>query len=255
MRLRSVTHVMAALIISGGTLANAAEIKVIGGSAVIPVMTKLIAKFEHASGHRVHADFDGAIGAMTDRIRKGEAADVVIVSGAQIDALMREGKVVPGSRIDIAKVGIGVFVRRGAQKPDIGSVEAFKRVLRAAQSIGYNDPDAGAPVSLYLIGLFERLGIAADMKAKTIVFKQRSERFQAVARGDVEIGFNQISEILAASGVDLVGPLPAAIQRYTLFASGLVAGGHQREASAAFVSFISSPEARAVWKAKGFADP
>ena len=98
-------HAMVILAISGSTLANAAEIKVIGGSAVIPAMTDLIPKFEQSSGHKVRTDFDGAIGTMTDRVRKGEVADVVVISGAQIDTLMREGKVVPGSRTDIAKVG------------------------------------------------------------------------------------------------------------------------------------------------------
>jgi molybdate transport system substrate-binding protein len=180
---------------------------------------------------------------------------VAIVSGAQIDLLTHEGKVLAGSRVDLAKVGVGVFVRKGAVKPDIGSLEAFKRAMRAAKSIGYNDPAAGAPVSLYLIELFERLGLAADMKPKTVAFKQRSERFEAVARGDVEIGFNQISEIVVASGVELVGPLPPEIQRYTLFASGIVANGKQPEAGKAFVSSIASPQARAVWTAKGFEAP
>jgi len=255
MGLRNFTRAIVALIVSGSPLAHAAQIKVIGGSAVTPAMAELIPRFEQSSGHEVRTDFDGAIGAMTDRVRKGELADVVIVSGAQIDALIREGKVVPGSRSNIVKVGVGVFVRRGAKKPDISSVEAFKRVLSAAKSIGYNDPAAGAPVSLYLIELFDRLGMAAEMKPKTVVFKQRSERFEAVARGDVEIGFNQISEIVAAPGVDLVGPLPAAVQRYTLFSSGIVANGREQAAGRGFVAFISSPQASAVWQSKGFEAP
>jgi molybdate transport system substrate-binding protein len=249
-----IRHV-ALVLLCACTAASAAEIKVLAGSAVTPVMSELVTKFEQSSGHNVHSDFDGAIGQMTDRLSKGEAADVGIVSGAQIDRLIREGKVVPGSRVDIAKVGVGIFVRKGAAKPDIGSVDAFKRTLAAAKTIGYNDPAAGAPVSLYLLELFERLGIAAEMKAKTVVFKQRAERFAAVARGDVEIGFNQISEIVAAPGVDLVGPLPTAIQHYTLFASGIVASSREQDAGHAFAAFISSPEARAVWQAKGFEAP
>jgi len=243
------------LVLSGSPLAHAAQIKVIGGSAVIPAMAELIPRFEQSSGHKVRADFDGAIGAMTDRVRKGEVADVVIVSGAQIDALVDEGRVVPGSRSDIAKVGVGVFIRKGAQKPDISTVEAFKQFLSAAKSIGYNDPTAGAPVSLYLIELFDRLGIAAETKPKTVVFTQRSERFEAIARGDVEIGFNQISEIVAAPGVDLVGPLPAAVQRYTLFSSGIVANGREQTAGRELIAFISSLQARGVWQSKGFEGP
>ena len=244
-----------ALFVSGSTLADAAEIKVIGGSAVIPAMAELIPQFEHSSRHSVRADFDGAIGAMADRVGKGEVADAVIVSGAQIDLLIREAKVVPGTRTDIAKVGIGVFVRKGGQKPDIGSVEAFKRAMSEAKSIGYNDPAAGAPVGLYLIDLFDRLGIAAEMRPKTVVFKQRSERFEAVARGDVEIGFNQMSEIVAAPGVDLVGSLPAGVQSYTLFSAGIVAKGRDQAAGKELVGFIASPQARGVWQSKGFEVP
>ncbi len=118
-------------------------LKVIVGSAVISAMTELIPKFEQSSGHKVRTDFDGAIGEMADRVHKGEVADVVIVSGAQIDALTREGKVVTGSRRDVAKVGVGVFVRKGAQKPDISSVEAFRRVLSAVKSTIDPAPELG----------------------------------------------------------------------------------------------------------------
>jgi molybdate transport system substrate-binding protein len=218
-------------------------------------MAVLIPQFEQSSGHKVVFDFNGAIGAMADRVQKGEAADVVIVSGLQIETLEKQGKVVSGSRADIAKVGVGIFVRKGAPKPDISSVDAFKRTMLAAKSIGWNDPAAGAPVSIYMIGVLEQLGIAEVMKPKTAVFKERSERFAAVARGDVEIGFNQISEIIVAPGVDLVGPLPAPIQNYTLFAGGTVATSKQQEAAKALIRFISSPAAQATWKAKGFDAP
>lgn len=233
-------------------VAMAAEIKVLAGSAVIPAMEVLIPQFERASGHKVVSDFDGAIGAMTKRIEKGEAADVVIVSRQQIESLEKSAKVIQGTRADLAKLGVGVFVRKGALKPDISSVEAFKRTLLAAKSIGYNDPAAGAPVSIYLIGAFDRLGIAAEMQPKTVVFKQRSERFAAVARGDVEIGFNQISEILAVPDVDLVGPLPAAIQNYTLFTAAVVATSKHVGTAKEFIAFITSPAAAAVMRSKGF---
>jgi molybdate transport system substrate-binding protein len=106
-----------------------------------------------------------------------------------------------------------------------------------------------------MLGVFERLGISQEMKSKTVVFKKRSERFEAVARGDVEIGFNQISEIVAATGVDLVGPLPAAIQHYTLFSAGIVANSANKDAAQALLRFISAPDAKAVMKAKGFETP
>lgn len=235
--------------------ASADEIKILAGSAIDPPMRELLPKFERSSGHTVSFDFDGAIGAMAARVEKGEAADAVIVSGRQIEALEKSGKVRPGTRVDIAKVGVGLFVRKGASKPDIGSVDAFKRTMREARSIGWNDPAAGAPVSLYMLGLFERMGMAEEMKPKTVAFKQRSERFAAVARGDVEIGFNQISEIIAAQGVELIGPLPPPIQNYTSFAGAVVTTSKSPDAAAALLRFISSPDARAIWQAKGFEPP
>lgn len=244
--------IMAACVLWVASLAEAAEIKLLSGSAVVPPMDVLIPQFERSTGHKVMADFDGAIGAMTKRIENDEAADVIIVSRSQIDALETLGKVIPGSAVEVGKLGVGVFVRKGAPKPDIASVEAFKRTLLAARSIGYNDPAAGAPVSIYLIGALERLGIAEQVKPKTVVFKQRSERFAAVARGDVEIGFNQISEILAVPSVELVGPLPAAIQNYTVFTAAIVTSSKQRDAAKAFVHFIASPTAATVMKTKGF---
>jgi molybdate transport system substrate-binding protein len=253
----TITHLMLSLLLLlvAAEIAPAATIKILAGSAIEPAMVELLPKFEQSSGHRVAFDFNGTIGGMTDRIQNGEAADVVIVSGPHIDMLEKRGRVVSGTRIDVAKVGVGVFVRKGAPKPDISSVEAFRRAMLAARSIGWNDPAAGAPVSLYMVSLFERLGIAGDMRPKTVVFKQRSERFEAIARGDVEIGFNQISEILAAAGIDLVGPLPDPIQNYTLLAGGIVATGREPEAARALLRFIASPDARAVWTAKGFEAP
>jgi hypothetical protein len=146
---------LASLALAAARPAAAAEIKILSGSAIEPAMTELIPKFEQSAGHKVSFDFDGAIGGMTERVRKGEAADVLIVSRAQIAMLETEGKIVAGSRADIGKVGVGIFVRKGGSKPDIGSVEAFKRAMLAAKSIGWNDPAAGAPVSIYMLGVFE----------------------------------------------------------------------------------------------------
>jgi molybdate transport system substrate-binding protein len=236
-------------------VATAVEIKILSGSAIETTMAVLVPQFEQSSGHKIAFDFNGAIGAMADRVLKGEPADVVIVSRQQIESLEKAAKVVPGNHTDIAKVGVGLFVRKGARKPDISSVDAFKSTLLAARSIGWNDPDAGAPVSIYMIGVLERLGIADAMKPKTVAFKQRSERFEAVARGDVEIGFNQISEIIAAPGVDLLGPLPAPIQNYTLFTGGVVASSKEQEAAQSLLRFKSSPAAQAIWQARGFDAP
>jgi molybdate transport system substrate-binding protein len=243
------------IFIATSVVAISAQIKILSGSAIQTAMAVLIPQFEQSSGHKVIFDFNGAIGAMADRVQSGEVADVVIVSGPQIEKLEKLGKVVSGSRVDVARVGVGLFVRKGALKPDISSVDAFKHAMLAARSIGWNDPAAGAPVSIYMIGVMEQLGISDAMKPKTVAFKDRSERFEAVARGDVEIGFNQISEIVAAQGVDLVGSLPTPIQNYTLFSGGIVTTSKEQEAARALLQYITSPAALVTWKARGFEAP
>lgn len=238
---------------AGGTAA--AQLHVLGGSALEPVLAELLPRFETRSGHKVSFDLNGAIGAMAERVQRGERADVLIVSAAQIDALEQQGKTVAGTKVDIAKTGVGLFVRKGAARPDIATVEAFKEAMRAAKSIGYNDPAAGAPVGIYLRTAFERLGLAAEVTPKTVVFKQRSERFAAVARGDVELGFNQISEIVAVPDVDLVGPLPPPIQNYTLFSAAVVAASSAQAAAREFIAFLASATVRPFWIERGFEAP
>jgi molybdate transport system substrate-binding protein len=127
--------------------------------------------------------------------------------------------------------------------------------MLGAKSIGYNDPAAGAPVSIYLVGLFERLGIADQMTPKTVAFKDRAERFGAVARGDVEIGFNQVSEIIAVPAVDLVGPLPEAIQNYTLLSIASLSSGEHRDAARALLQYLSTPDIVATFRSRGFSAP
>jgi len=169
-----------------------------------------------------------------------------------IDQLQAQGKVVAGSRVNIAKVGVGVFVRKGAAKPDISSADAFKRSMLAARSIAYPDPAGGGASGIYVASLLERLGIAVEMKPKTKLFPPAEVLYASVASGDVEIGFNQISEVLAQPTVEFAGPLPSAIQNYTQFAPGIVTGSSQTDAGRALVTFLSSPAAQTVLKAKGF---
>lgn len=242
------------LLLNGVFAANAAEIKVLAGSAIQPVMNDIVPAFERISGHRVVFDY-GTVGGMAQRVQKGERADLAVVSGPQMDALQTDGKILAGTRLDLGKTGVGVFVRKGDPKPDISSVESFKSAMLAAKSIGYNEPAAGAPVSIYLIGLFERLGVADQMMRKTVAFKERAERFGAVARGDVEIGFNQISEIIAVPAVDLVGPLPEAIQNYTLLSIACLANSEQQDAAKALVRYLSTPEVVATFRSRGFSAP
>jgi molybdate transport system substrate-binding protein len=239
------------LIINAGRVASAAEIKLLSAVALQPGIAGLISEFEKSSGNEVAVTY-GTVGALTDRIQKGEAADVAIVSGPQVDELQKLGKIVAGSRVDIAKVGVGAFVRKGAPKPDINSADSFKRSLLAARSIVYPDPAGGGASGVYLAGLLDRLGIAAEMKPKTKLLPPSPPLYESVANGEIDIGFNQISEILAQPSVEFLGPLPAAIQNYTLFAAGIGAASSQVDAGKALIAFLSSPAAQGVLKAKGF---
>jgi molybdate transport system substrate-binding protein len=149
-----------------------------------------------------------------------------------------------------------VAVRKGAPKPDIGNVEAFKRALLSARSIGYRDPITGSTSGIYTAGLLERLGIAQDLKPKLVLDRSEGDVpenvFLGVAKGDVEMQIGQITEISLSPGVDLAGPLPAEIQNTTLMAAGIIATSKAPEAAKAFIGFISSPSAVAVLKASGF---
>lgn len=231
--------------------ARNAEIKVLCAVALHSAMTVLIPDFEKSSGHRVTIAY-GTAGGVADRVRNGAAADVVISAAPVMAQLQAQGKVVAGAPVIIAKVGVGVFVRRGAAKPDISSTEAFKRSMLAARSIAYPDPAGGGASGIYVASLLERLGIAEEMKPKTRLLPPTEVLYESVASGDVEMGFNQISEILAQPTVELAGPLPSAIQNYTQFVPGIVSGSSQAEAGRALVTFLSSPAAQTVLKAKGF---
>ena len=235
---------------TAGSPASAVEIRLLSASALHPVIDALIPDFEKSSGHKVTVAY-GTAGAVADGVQKGEAADIVISSVPMIDRLQAQGKVVAGDRVIIAKVGVGAFVRKGAGKPDISSVDAFKRSMLAARSIAYPDPAGGGASGIYVASLLERLGLAAEMKPKTKL-STLGTLYASVASGEVEIGFNQVSEILAQPTVELAGPLPPAIQNYTQFIAGIVTGSGQTDAASALVTFLYSPAAKAVLKAKGF---
>src|SRR5690242_13887211 len=229
---------------------SAAEVKLLCAVALHPAVDELLPVFEKTSGHKVTVAYGNA-GAIADRFQKGEAADLVINTAPLMDQLRAQGKVVAGDRIIIAKVGVSAFVRKGAMKPDISSAEAFKRSMLAARSIAYPDPAGGGASGIYMASLLERLGIAGEMKPKTKLSSAKV-LYASVASGDVEIGFNQISEVLAEPTVEFAGPLPSAIQNYTQFAPGIVTGSNQTDAARALVMFLYSPAAKTVLKAKGF---
>src|SRR3954470_3916222 len=194
---------------TAGNTAGAAEIKLLCAVALQPAFDALIPEFEKSSGHKVTMAYGNA-GAIADRFQKGEAADLVINAAPLMDQVRVQGKVLAGDRIIIAKVGVGVFVRKGAAKPDISSAETFKRSMLAARTIIYPDPVGGGASGIYMASLLERLGIAEQMKPKTKLSPSAKVLYASVANGDVEIGFNQISEVLAQPTVEFAGPLPSA---------------------------------------------
>jgi molybdate transport system substrate-binding protein len=227
-------------------IAGAAEIKVLSTQAPEEAYRELVPQFEQASGHKVTSIFTGTLD-VQKRIAAGEAYDLIIMAGPAIDDFIKAGKIVPGSRVDLARSGVGVAVKAGAPKPDISSTEAVKKTLLAAKSIGYST----GPSGVYLTGLFQRLGVADQIKGK---LKQTPTGIfvgTLVASGEAEIGFQQVSELSHFSGVDFVGPLPADIQQITVFSSGLQVGSKQTDAANAWVKFLTAPAAAAAYKSRG----
>lgn len=239
--------------IAGGR-AKAAEIKVLLPGAMVREMTRLIEDFERNSSHKVISE-SGNVFALTDRVQKGEIADVLVVTGAQIDDLIAAKRVLAGSKVRLAKIGAGVFVRKGAPKPAIGSVDAFKNAMLSAKSVAYTDPKTGNPLGVHIAGVFDRLGIAAAMKSKARLTAGGAPTNDAVVAGEAEIGFTRMNEIIADPRVDMVGPLPAALQSETEFAAGIVAAGSHPEAGKAFTAFLSSPASQHLLKAMGYEAP
>jgi molybdate transport system substrate-binding protein len=236
--------VVPALLLPGG--AGAAEIKVLSTQAPEQAYRELVPQFEKASGHTVTTIFTGTLD-VQKRIAAGETYDLIIMAGPAIDDFIKSGKIVAGSRVDIAKSGVGVAVHAGAPKPDIGTTEAVKKTLLAAKSIGYST----GPSGVYLTGLFRRLGVADQIKDKLKQTPTGVFVGNLVASGEAEIGFQQVSELAHFPGVDFVGPLPADIQETTVFSSGIQVGSQQQDAAKAWVKFLTAPTAASVYKAKG----
>src|SRR6476620_9908057 len=197
----------------------AAEIKVLTAGAFKQVLLVLVPDFEKQTGHKVILEND-SVGAVSLRIEGGEAFDLAVLTPAAVNDLSTKGKFVAGSRTNLSRVGVGVVVKEGAPKPDISSVDAFKETLLAAKSVAYIDPAAGGSSGIYVAGLLDKLGIAAEIKPKAKL-KKGGYVAELIANGEAELGLHQISEILPVKGVKLVGPLPAEIQYYTSYAAAV----------------------------------
>ena len=229
--------------------AACAEIKVLTAGAYKQVVLALQPAFEKETGHKLIVD-NGTVGQLVKRIDDGEAFDVVVVSPGAIDDLIKKGKVAAGSQVVLARVGVGVMVKDGTPKPDISSVDAFKKSLLAAKSVAYIDPASGGSSGIYLDGLFKKMGIADQLKPKAKLINGGYVA-EHIAKGEAEIGIHQISEILPVKGVTLVGPLPAEIQNYTTYAAGVGGSSKASEPANALIKALSGPAAEQVLKSKG----
>jgi molybdate transport system substrate-binding protein len=227
--------------------ANAAEIKVISSVGLKAALEELKPQFERATEHKLAITFGTAV-PLKRQIEGGETFDVVILTPALVEDLAKQGKVAPATKVDVAKAGIGVAIRAGAPKPDIGTAEAFKRALINAKAIAYSKEGQSGTAMARLI---DRLGLAEEMKAKTVLETRSGQTAANVVEGKAELAFTLISEILPIAGAELAGPLPAELQSYVVFTAGIAPEAKDVTAAKTFIDFIKTPAAVPVLKAKG----
>jgi len=248
-RLAAVAGALLGLVATAAPPSGAAELRVLTAGAFKQVLVAALPAFEQRTGHTVTLD-NATVGVLIQRIEGGEAFDVAVLSPAAIDALTAKGKIAAGTRKVLAKVGVGVVVKAGAPKPDIATVDAFKRALLDAKSVAYIDPAAGGSSGVYIAKLLKQLGVADAVNAKAKLI-QGGAVADHIAAGEAELGLHQISEILPVAGVTLVGPLPAALQNYTVYAAGISSAARDRAAAEALIDQLAGPAGAAVLRAKG----
>lgn len=251
--LRTAWLVGIGLVLAAGTV-WADEIKVISSGGFSAAYKQLVPLYEQASGHKVISASGASIGNAPDsipsRLARGERFDILILADAGLEALVKQGYVVPGSRVDLGRSIIGASVRKGTPKPDISTVDALRQTLLNAKSIAYSASASGTYLSTEL---FARLGVAEQIKDKAK--KIYSERVGAVvARGDAEIGFQQVSELLPFTELDYVGPLPDEVQQTIFFSAGIGTQAAAPEAARHLVRFLASPAAASIVRSTGL-DP
>lgn len=244
------TAALAVVVLLVSAAAFADEVKVITSGAFTAAYLQLVPEFERTTRHKIVTTFGASMGSgpntIPSRLQRGEAADVVILAGSALDELIKQGKVVAGSRVDLVRSRMGMAVRAGAPKPDITSIEGLKQTLLHAKSIAISSSASG----LYLsTELFQRMEIAEQMKGKTKISEEAVGTL--VASGEAEIGFQQISELLPVAGIDYVGPLPPGAQRETVFSAGIVSGAQAPDGARALLKFFASPAAAPIIRKTG----
>jgi molybdate transport system substrate-binding protein len=226
--------------------AQSAELKVLSGNGAKAAVRELCSQFERATGNTIDLRFE-VNSDLKKKIDAGESFDVAVLNPPVIDALIKDGKIVAGSRADIGRAGLGVAVRAGAPKPDISSVDAFKRTLLAAKAVAY--PGKGAS-GLYFVSLLDRMGIKVEMQSR-LKPMAAEDTVEVVARGEADMVVVVSTRITGVPGVDVVGPIPAELQTKIGFAAGLAASAKEPDAAKALIRFLTAPSAAATLKAKG----
>jgi len=249
-RIRRIVLTTLSLVLLAGN-ALAADIRVISSGGFTAAYQQLIPLYEQASQNKVITSYGASIGNAPDsipsRLARGETFDIVILADAGLETLVKEGKVIPGSRVDLARSVIGMSVRKGTPKPDISTVDALRQTLLNAKTIAYSASASGTYLSTEL---FQRLGVADQVKDKARkIFSERVGT--VVARGDAEIGFQQVSELLPFKELDFVGPLPDEVQQTIFFSAGLMTGAREPEAARHLIRFLASPAAAFIVRGTG----
>ena len=243
--MRTVTAALA-LLFAFSSLAAAAEIKVIGSPGFREAYSDLIPAFEKATGNKVRTTW-GGVNEIAKRVAGGESADIVILPVAQIDELIRQGKLVADSKVDVAKSGIGVAVRSGLPRIDTSSGEAVKKAMLSAKSIAYST----GPSGIHIGELIEAWGIAEQVKRKIVISPPDTPVGVMLARGQADLGFQQVSELIRVKGIDYLGPLPTDVQEVTVFAAVLHKAATSPDAAKALLKFLGSPAAAPVIRKTG----
>jgi molybdate transport system substrate-binding protein len=240
----------ASVLLSPMQMARAADLKVLSSVALTAVLDELAPEFEKATGNKLSIGY-GLAAELKKRVLDGEMADVIILTRPMMDELQKENRLSANSVVNVAGTPVSVAARRGAPKPDIGSVEAFKHALLGARSVVYADPAKGGVSGMHFARVLDRLGIAEQMKGKTILVPG-AQAAEVVARGEAELGIGQGSEIVPVAGAQLVGPLPGDLASTTVFTAGIATASKSREAANALIKFLTGAPAAPRLKAKGF---
>jgi molybdate transport system substrate-binding protein len=228
-----------------------ATLKIMCARSMHQAVGALGCDFARAAGHQMDFDF-GTVGALQAKLDAGESADVLILSRAMIDRLEAAGALAPGSPADVARTFVAVCIREGAAPPDIATPEAFKRTLEAARAVAMSDPAVGGSAAVYVPTVFERLGLAEAMKAKSLLQPNGVQVARRVVEGKADLGLTLSGEVASVAGAAIAGPLPSPFGQQTVYCAAVRAGSTGQDAGRAFIAALTGPAARETWRKAGF---